>query len=360
MRKVRTASCLLCCADSVLDRFISRKPTEASAELLPDAPSAHLIAQATSRRHAVAQSRQRSASCVNFQLGQSSAADAPAGRTDGDQEQPAESVSPPACAGPASGCARNQIGGIADSGRQRDRRGRGRRKPHLGGIDSLPRACLSMPAPARISASSSPTSEEPATCLGSSKLQEKAQNASALATEKTSLLPPTRPSTTALQAQALYQVAKQNVDTRQTTDTQIGELTKNKLKSTLDLSFADVNLSQAKLLLLDAQNQLDSTMAALDAVLGLDREVQYELVDDTSAAAASARHADQLVATRVSQQRPDLQALNFESASSRAISAMRSAIRCCRASALRERWAACPSARRSTTRRTGGAELAST
>ena len=45
-------------------------------------------------------------------------------------------------------------------------------------------------------------------------------------------------------------------------------MTKNKLKSTLDLSFADVNLSQAKLLQLDAQNNADSTMAALDAVLG--------------------------------------------------------------------------------------------
>ena len=57
-------------------------------------------------------------------------------------------------------------------------------------------------------------------------------------------------------------------------------MTLNKLKSTLDLSFADVNLSQAKLLALDAQNNADSTMAALDAVLGLDHQVTFELVDD--------------------------------------------------------------------------------
>ncbi len=59
-------------------------------------------------------------------------------------------------------------------------------------------------------------------------------------------------------------------------------MTQNKLKSTLDLSFADVNLSQAQLLQLDAQNNADATMAALDAVLGLDHEVTYELVDDTT------------------------------------------------------------------------------
>ena len=69
----------------------------------------------------------------------------------------------------------------------------------------------------------------------------------------------------------LLKVAEQNVSTRQTTETQVSELTKNKLHSTLDLSFADVNLSQAKLLVLDARNNVDSTMAALDAVLGLDR-----------------------------------------------------------------------------------------
>jgi outer membrane protein len=114
----------------------------------------------------------------------------------------------------------------------------------------------------------------------------------------------------ALQAQALLKVAEQNVSTRQTTETQISELTKNKLKSTLDLSFADVNLSQAKLLLLDAQNNVDSTMAALDAVLGLDRQVTYDLVLDDAALKAPPTDADQLLQLAF-QQRPDLQALTY-------------------------------------------------
>ncbi|MGA8041831.1 MAG: TolC family protein, partial [Terracidiphilus sp.] len=143
-----------------------------------------------------------------------------------------------------------------------------------------------------------------------SNLQEKAQNASALATEEDIIIATDQAFYNALQAQALLQVAKQNVATRQTTDTQVSEMTKNKLKSILDLSFADVNLSQAKLLLLDAQNNADSTIAALDAVLGLDHEVVYHLVDDSAASQPPPTDADPLIRLGL-QQRPDLQALNF-------------------------------------------------
>ena len=146
--------------------------------------------------------------------------------------------------------------------------------------------------------------------LASSELQEKAQNANALATTEDIVLAADQAFFNALQAQALLKVAEQNVDTRKTTEAQISELTKNKLKSTLDLSFADVNLSQAKLLLLDAQNNVDSTMAALDAVLGLDRQTTFDLVEDESAAEAPPTDADRLVKLAF-QQRPDLQALTY-------------------------------------------------
>jgi outer membrane protein len=144
----------------------------------------------------------------------------------------------------------------------------------------------------------------------SSKLQEKAQNASALATVEDIVLATDQAFYNALQAQALLNVAKQNVETRQTTDNQISVMTKNKLKSTLDLSFADVNLSQAKLLLLDAQNNADSTMAALDDVLGLDKEVIFDLEGGTDALQAPPSDEDQLLQLAL-QQRPDLQALDY-------------------------------------------------
>ncbi len=146
--------------------------------------------------------------------------------------------------------------------------------------------------------------------VASSKLQEKAQNANALATTEDIVLATDQAFYNALEAQALLKVARQNVDTRNTTDTQVSEMTKNKLKSTLDLSFADVNLSQAKLLLLDAQNNADSTMAALDAVLGLDRQVTYDLADETTPLQPPAPSPDQLIQLGL-QQRPDLQALHY-------------------------------------------------
>jgi len=146
--------------------------------------------------------------------------------------------------------------------------------------------------------------------VASSKLQERAQNANALATTEDIVLAADQAFFNALQAQALLKVAQQNVSTRQTTETQVSEMTKNNLKSTLDLSFADVNLSQGKLLLLDAQNNVDSTMAALDAVVGLDHAVTYELIDSNSSLPSPPPDAEKLTQIAL-QQRPDLQALNY-------------------------------------------------
>jgi len=148
----------------------------------------------------------------------------------------------------------------------------------------------------------------------SRKLEEKAANASALATTEEIVLATDQAFYDALTAQAELNIAKQTVSTRQTTETQVGEMTRNKLKSTLDLSFADVDLSQAKLLQLDAQNNTDSAMAALDAVLGLDHDVQYTLVEDTAAPQPPPPAVDPLIQAAL-QQRPDLQALTWDTQS---------------------------------------------
>jgi outer membrane protein len=146
--------------------------------------------------------------------------------------------------------------------------------------------------------------------VASSKLQEKAQNASALATTEDIVLATDQAFYNALEAQALLNVARQNTATLQTTETQVSQMTANKLKSTLDLSFADVSLSQGKLLELDAENNAQSTMAALDAVLGLDHAVTYDLAGEDSALSPPPADADALVQTALAQ-RPDLQALNL-------------------------------------------------
>ena len=91
----------------------------------------------------------------------------------------------------------------------------------------------------------------------------------------------------------------------------MNELTKSKLKSEVDLAFAQVNLSEAKLLLLDAQNNVDSTIAALTAVLGFDKQLQYELVEENTQAPAPPPPDVDVVINTALQQRPDLQALSY-------------------------------------------------
>jgi len=147
--------------------------------------------------------------------------------------------------------------------------------------------------------------------VSASKLRERAQNASALATTEDIVLATDQAFYTALEDQALLKVAQQTVATRQSVEHQIDELARNNLKSTLDLTFAQVNLSQAKLLQLDAQNNLDSSMAALAAVLGFDHQVTFDLSDEDAQAPAPPTNVDGLIQTAF-QQRPDLQAFNYE------------------------------------------------
>jgi outer membrane protein len=138
------------------------------------------------------------------------------------------------------------------------------------------------------------------------KLREGAANADSLATQEEIVLAADQAFYDALTAQAVLQVAKQTVAARQATQSQVTQMTQNKLKSTLDQSFADVNLSQSQLLQLDAQNNADATMAALDAVLGQDHAITYRLSDDSSQASAPPTDFQSLVDAALAQ-RPDLQ-----------------------------------------------------
>ncbi len=148
--------------------------------------------------------------------------------------------------------------------------------------------------------------------IASSKLREEAEKANAKATVEDIVLATDQAFYSALQAQALLQVAEQTVATRQATQGQITQLTRSNLRSTLDQSFAEVNLSQSRLLALDAQNNANAALASLDEVLGLDSLVRYALVDDIATAPpAPPPSAEPLIETAL-KQRPDLQALNYD------------------------------------------------
>ena len=146
--------------------------------------------------------------------------------------------------------------------------------------------------------------------IAASSLQAKSSEQQELATREDIVLAADFAFYRALEAQATLQVAKSTVNARQAVGDQVDALTASKLKSTLDQSFAQVNLSQAKLLVLDSQNQLDSAMANLNEVLGTTNDAQYQLLDDSSPPVPVAPSAEALIAL-ASQQRPDLLTLKL-------------------------------------------------
>ena len=124
----------------------------------------------------------------------------------------------------------------------------------------------------------------------------------------------------ALASQAILLVAQQTVTTRQETADQIRALTEAKLRSELDLSFANVNLQQAKLLLLNATNDNQESQAALNAVLGEEMPAVYTLVDETPAAPAPAPEDAAPLLQLAFQSRPDLVSLNLQASAAKEFS----------------------------------------
>ncbi len=120
--------------------------------------------------------------------------------------------------------------------------------------------------------------------VSSAKFREQASAASQQATAADVTLAVDEAFYRALASQALLNVAQQTVAARQTTADQIQALTKAKLKSDVDLSFANVNLAQAKLLLLDAENNRAAAFANLNTLLGFERQQKYFLVDESGSA----------------------------------------------------------------------------
>ena len=147
--------------------------------------------------------------------------------------------------------------------------------------------------------------------VASAKLQEKASLADAEASREDIVLATDQVFFATLEAQATLRVAQQTVAARQSLADQVSALTAAKLKSDLDLSFVQVNLSQAKLLQLDAQNNLDAAKAALSEVLGYDKQTDYQLVEDNAGVLPVLPPDPLPLITTALDNRPDLQSLHF-------------------------------------------------
>jgi len=156
--------------------------------------------------------------------------------------------------------------------------------------------------------------------VASAQLQERARTADAEASRQDIVLATDQVFFAVIEAQETLQVALQTVSARQTLTDQVSALTSSKLRSDLDLSFAQVNLSQAKLLQLNAQNNLDAAKAALSAVLGYDRKMNFQLVDDDKESLPPLPASSEALIAQAMQNRPDLQSLQFNELAARKFS----------------------------------------
>ena len=145
--------------------------------------------------------------------------------------------------------------------------------------------------------------------VASARLQAQATGQNLTATRYSVILDVTRAYFDVLHSQAVIKVAQQTVSARQLLSDQITELAKNQLKSQLDVSFADVNVSEAKLLLIRAQEAVQSAQAELGQALGSDQPADYQLVEDPLPPGPPAK-ADDLVAQAIAN-RPELASLKF-------------------------------------------------
>jgi len=140
--------------------------------------------------------------------------------------------------------------------------------------------------------------------VASARLHAQAQQQSATATRGDVLRQVNHAYFGALRAQTVLIVAEQTVAARQLIVDQITTLANSKLRSGLDVSFANVNLGEAKLLLANAQNDLKSSFAELSTALGFRDQRTLDLAEP-SMPGTLPDNAVQLVADAM-QARPEL------------------------------------------------------
>src|SRR5262245_23441434 len=144
-----------------------------------------------------------------------------------------------------------------------------------------------------------------------------AQDFSAQSTRAQILLLVDRSYFAALKSQGLLRVATETVKARQLVADQVTELAKSKLKSGLDVSFANVNLAEAKLLLVAAQNAVEAAFTDLSNALGYQERQNLQLSDEPLPQAPS-NEFSALLASAV-QNRPDLESLRRELSASESL-----------------------------------------
>ena len=114
----------------------------------------------------------------------------------------------------------------------------------------------------------------------SSNLHAQAQQENVVTTRADVLLAVDQAFYGVLKAKAVLRVAEETVKERQLIVDQVTAMAKNQLKSQLDVSFASVDLAQAQLLLVQAQNDLQASYAQLSTALGYADQRIFEPVEE--------------------------------------------------------------------------------
>jgi outer membrane protein len=148
--------------------------------------------------------------------------------------------------------------------------------------------------------------------VANSRLQAKAQQQNALATEQDVLIATDQAFYRLLDVQSLLGVAIATVKARADVQSLTQTLTKSALKSDLDLNISSADLSQAQLLHLDAENSVASARAALAELLAAPPETQYRAVDDGTTTPPLPPGNSSALIKEAQAQRPDLQALRLD------------------------------------------------
>ena len=147
--------------------------------------------------------------------------------------------------------------------------------------------------------------------LSSSEYNAKAEDQTAAATRADILLVVDQAFYNSLETKALVTVAEETVHSRQTLVDRVQALTNAKLKSDIDLSFSNVDLARGKLLLLEAQNNYQTSLAALSAILGYSDEQNFQLIEETAPIIQPVADVAPLIQQAL-QQRPEIKSLQFQ------------------------------------------------
>ncbi len=146
--------------------------------------------------------------------------------------------------------------------------------------------------------------------MASARLAAKAEAANAEATREQLLLNVDVAYERALEAAAVLKVARATVGAQDTLARQIEALAGQRLRSDLDVSFAQVGLEQSRLILLSAEGEARGSQAALASALGERRVRGFQLAEPaTPPPLAGDAEAAIDAALR---NRPDLQRLRFQ------------------------------------------------